>query len=158
MRSSNTGGTSVNYTYDALNRLSTVKDNRLASGTTTYTYDNAGNLPNYLYPNGVADALHLQHAEPPDERGDRRQSGDAGELRLHAGPAGNRTQVAELGGRQVNYTYDALYRLTGETIAGGPRRTAPSGTPTIRWAIADSGLRPWRRFRRRLPPMTPTTG
>src|SRR5262249_8464510 len=35
IRSSNTNGTSVNYSYDALNRLSQVQDNRLASGTTT---------------------------------------------------------------------------------------------------------------------------
>jgi len=27
--------------------------------------------------------------------------------------------VSEVGGRQVSYTYDALYRLTGKTIAGG---------------------------------------
>src|SRR5205807_1377174 len=53
MRSSNAGGASVGYVYDALNRLSTVTDNRLASGNTTYTYDEAGNLAGYLYPNGV---------------------------------------------------------------------------------------------------------
>ena len=43
VRSSNTNGTSVNYSYDELNRLSTVTDNRL-SGLTSYTYDPAGNL------------------------------------------------------------------------------------------------------------------
>jgi RHS repeat-associated protein len=35
------------------------------------------------------------------------------------GLAGNRTQVNELSGRQVNYSYDSLYRLTGEVISGG---------------------------------------
>src|SRR5262249_49899230 len=54
MRSSNAGGTSVDYAYDALNRLAKVTDNRLASGETTYTYDNAGNLAGYRYPNGVS--------------------------------------------------------------------------------------------------------
>ena len=39
MRSSNTNGTSVNYSYDPMNRLSTVTDNRLASGVTNYSYD-----------------------------------------------------------------------------------------------------------------------
>jgi RHS repeat-associated protein len=34
------------------------------------------------------------------------------------GPAGNRTSVAEFGGRRVDYTYDSLYRLTVETISG----------------------------------------
>ena len=36
------------------------------------------------------------------------------------GPAGNRTAVSELGGRTVTYTYDDLYRLKTETIAGDP--------------------------------------
>ena len=53
LRSSNADGTSVNYSYDVLNRVSTVIDNRLTFGTTTYSYDNAGNLQGYLYPNGV---------------------------------------------------------------------------------------------------------
>src|SRR3712207_8907421 len=43
------------------------------------------------------------------------------------GPAGNRTSVTELGGRQVNYTYDNLYRLKSETIAGSTN-AASNGT------------------------------
>jgi hypothetical protein len=43
--SSNPNGASVSYTYDDLNRLSTVVDNRLAgNNTTTYTYDPASNV------------------------------------------------------------------------------------------------------------------
>ena len=42
VRSSHANGVSVDYDYDALNRLETVVDNRL--GTTTYTYDPVGNL------------------------------------------------------------------------------------------------------------------
>ena len=34
--------------------------------------------------------------------------------------AGHRLSVSELSGRTVNYAYDNLYRLTGETIAGDP--------------------------------------
>jgi hypothetical protein len=36
------------------------------------------------------------------------------------GPAGNRTSVAELSGRTVNYGYDSLYRLTSESISADP--------------------------------------
>lgn len=39
------------------------------------------------------------------------------------GPSGNRTKVVELGGRSVDYAYDDLYRLTGETIVGDPDPT-----------------------------------
>jgi RHS repeat-associated protein len=34
------------------------------------------------------------------------------------GPTGNRTQIAEVG-KTKTYTYDDLYRLTGETLSGG---------------------------------------
>src|ERR1044071_8425743 len=46
VRSSNAGGLSVDYAYDALNRLETVTDNRLAAGAnaTGYSYDAVGNL------------------------------------------------------------------------------------------------------------------
>jgi len=40
----------MTYTYDPLNRLSTVTD---PNGTTTYGYDNVGNLQGVTYPNGV---------------------------------------------------------------------------------------------------------
>jgi RHS repeat-associated protein len=36
------------------------------------------------------------------------------------GAAGNRTAVADLGGRTVTYTYDDLYRLTNESISNDP--------------------------------------
>ena len=36
------------------------------------------------------------------------------------GPAGNRTSVVELSGRNVNYGYDDIYRLTSEAISNDP--------------------------------------
>ena len=58
--SSNANGVSVGYTYDSLNRLSTVVDNRLGSGqnTTTYTYDTASNVATATYPNNVQSTFH----------------------------------------------------------------------------------------------------
>ena len=49
--SSNTNGASVSYTYNDLNRLSTVVDNR-NGGTTTYSYDPASNVVTATYSNG----------------------------------------------------------------------------------------------------------
>ena len=52
IQSSNPNGVNVSYTYDGLNRLSTVVDNHLPSNnTTTYTYDNASNVVTVAYPN-----------------------------------------------------------------------------------------------------------
>jgi uncharacterized protein RhaS with RHS repeats len=53
--SSNANGASMSYTYDTLNRLSTVVDNRLPAcqNTTSYAYDGASNVTTVTYPNGV---------------------------------------------------------------------------------------------------------
>jgi RHS repeat-associated protein len=114
-RSSNADGLSVNYGFDALNRLSTVTDNRL-SAATSYAYDANGNLEGMTYPNGV----HTSYTYDRQNRLTNLSIGGAvlADYAYTLGAAGNRLSVTEKGGRTVNYTYDALYRLTGETISG----------------------------------------
>jgi RHS repeat-associated protein len=149
IRSSNTGGTSVNYSYDALNRLSAVTDNRLAPGTTTYGYDNVGNLQTVTYPNAVT---HLYAYDALNRLGNLSIATQASTLASYAytlGPSGNRTAVADLGGRQVNYMYDALYRLTRETVTGG----AVNGTATYQYDPVGNRLSRLST----LPPGGPTT-
>ncbi len=118
IRSSNTSGTSVNYGYDQLNRISTTRDNRLVSGTTTYGYDPVGNLQNYAYPNGVQSAYQYDALNRLKTLAISQGATALASYAYQLGPAGNRTQVSELGGRTVSYQYDNLYRLTQETIAG----------------------------------------
>src|SRR5262249_6849964 len=118
IRSSNANGTTVNYTYDMVNRLSQAQDNRLASGTTVYSYDNVGNLQGYKYPNGVQ-SNYTYNALNRLTNLTAAKSGTLASYAYTLGAAGNRTQVVEFGGRQVNCTYDNLYRLTAETITGG---------------------------------------
>jgi RHS repeat-associated protein len=122
INSSNTNGAAITYTYDGLNRLETVTDNRrLAQGAswarTTYHYDEAGNLADYVYPNAVQTCYHydaLNRLEWMDSQGSARLSMYSYTLGL----AGNRLSVAELSGRVAAYAYDDLYRLTSETISG----------------------------------------
>ncbi len=115
--SSNPNGASVSYTYDTLNRLSTVVDNRLPSGqnTTTYTYDPASNLATATYPNGLQsifnyDSLNRLTAFATPVSG----------YTYQLGPTGNRTSANELNGRTLNWSYDGIYRLTNETISADP--------------------------------------
>ena len=116
MASSNPNGVSVSYTYDDVGRLSTVVDNRLASGSnTTYTYDPASNLATAAYPNGL-------HSTFTYDQLDRLTalSTPVSSYTYQLGPTGNRTGATEGTGRTLTWTYDGIYRLTNESIGSAP--------------------------------------
>jgi RHS repeat-associated protein len=129
--SSNVGGASMTYAYDALNRLATVTDAFGTGGaleTTTYSYDAVGNLAGYSYPNGVSTGYSY---DPLNRLTSMQSSCGTGtgcaapntvisSYAYTLGPSGNRLSVAELSGRSVTYGYDDLYRLTSETVASDP--------------------------------------
>ncbi len=122
-RSSTPHGPSVDYSYDALNRLETVKDNNLLAlngGVTNYTYDSVGNLQGYSYPNGVNSSYAYNSLNRLTTMTVGTSTSSLAGYSYMLGPAGNRTAVTELSGRTINYSYDDLYRLTGESIANDP--------------------------------------
>ena len=118
IESGNTNGASMSYTYDSLNRLSLVVDNRLSgNNVTTYAYDNASNVATVTYPNGVEtqfqyDTLNRVSALATQQTG----------YAYQRGPTGNLLSASESSGRAESWTYDGIYRLTNETIS-----LAPSG-------------------------------
>ena len=112
------GQTNVNYTYDALNRLSTVSE--VNTGTTNYNYDNVGNLQSVTYPNGVAHNYSYDTRNRLTNLGVNASTTAIASYAYTLDAAGHRLSVSELSGRTVNYGYDNLYRLTGETIASDP--------------------------------------
>ena len=123
--SSNANGESLTYTYDQLNRLSTVTDNRLVaqgttSGVTTYNYDAVGNLQNYTYANGVTSAYSYDGLNRLTQMGAAKGGTSISNYSYTLGAAGNRLTVAELSGRSMAYGYDSLYRLTSEAVSGDP--------------------------------------
>ena len=127
MTSNHAHGVSVTYSYDDLNRLSTAADANLTglpTNITQYSYDNASNLGSVLYPNGVTtqftyDTLNrVMSASSQVSSGST--SGQVSSYTYQRGPTGNLSQVVELGGRQVNWSYDGTYRLTNESIANDP--------------------------------------
>jgi len=114
--SSNSNGASVSYSYDELNRLSTVEDNRLSgNNTTTYAYDPASNLTTATYANGVQSVMTYD----PLNRVTGLATQNSGYL-YQRGPTGNLTSATELNGRTLNWSYDGIYRLTNEATTSDP--------------------------------------
>jgi RHS repeat-associated protein len=122
MTSSNTNGVSVAYTYDNLNRLETVVDNRLVGQqTTTCSYDPASNLATVTYPNGLQSTFTYD----TQNRVTALSNAAASYTYTLDGTVGNRTGVTEKlaklpGARIVGWNYDGIYRLTTENISADP--------------------------------------
>jgi RHS repeat-associated protein len=134
MQSSNVNGVSVAYTYDSLNRLATVVDNRLPAGanTTSYSYDPASNLATVTYPNGLQSAFTYDDLNRVTAMNAAKAS-----YSYTLGPTGNRQSAAESSGRTLNWSYDGIYRLTNETISLDPM----SKNGTVAYALDPVGNR-----------------
>ena len=106
-------GYKAEYGYDKLNRLQSVVD---TNGRTEYTYDANGNVASMRYPNG-------NRAEYSYDKNNRLSverifNGAGGEIASYSytyGAAGECLRIVEKD-REIVYTYDRLYRLTGETV------------------------------------------
>ncbi len=103
------------YTYDSLNRLSTITDNQ--GGVTSQTYDQSSNLQSVTYANSVATAYtfdtlnRLVDLTTLDRFGEVIQS-----YAFTLATTGHREQIAEFDGSELVYAYDDLYRLTEDRV------------------------------------------
>jgi RHS repeat-associated protein len=126
--SSDPNGVNLGYEYDALSRLSAVDDAK--SGQTVYNYDEIGNLKNYIYPNLVNSEYQYDSLNRLTNLASGQLLTPIANYAYTVGPAGNRLTASETiirdplnpVPRTINriYTYDNIYRLTGETINGAP--------------------------------------
>jgi RHS repeat-associated protein len=123
LRTNHTNGASMDYAYDTLNRLSTAHDNTI-NGSTTYAYDDVGNLQSFAYPNGTSHTYTYDNLNRLTNLTGKAANTTIAQYAYTLGASGNRIGVAELSGRHATYGYDDLYRLVGETISG----VAQSGT------------------------------
>ncbi len=122
--SSNADGVKLGYRYDEANRLAFVDDSSQLSApgsqprTTSYAYNANGSLQTVTYANSV------QHAYTYDTLNRLRTLNVAkGAITLHSYeykllPSGHRQQIIENGARTTAFSYDSLYRLTGENLTG----------------------------------------
>ena len=134
--SSNANGTSINYGYDAVNRLASVLDNRL-SATTTNTFDDANNLATIVYPNGVVHSYTVDAKDHVTGLQVQRSAAILANYGYVRATTGAIQSVAENTGRAVNYTYDNAWRLTNEAISGDPVATNNGNLSYLLDAVAN---------------------
>lgn len=117
---------STQFVYGPGNRLNAVVDQ--ADRTTTYGYDVMGNVTTTVLPNGHVETRQYDDAHRLVFVGHEDNSGGViNSFSYVLDAVGRRTSVTEASGRQVNYVYDALDRLTSERInhpATGERMVA----------------------------------
>ncbi len=145
----NTNGISLSYTYDALNRLERVTDSH--TGTTAYGYDAPGNLTGCTYPNGITNGYTYDSLNRLTNLSafDAQQSPVAW-YGYTIAPSGHRLSAAENvaitnGVQTINriYSYDATYRLTGESFSvSGPVSLPDSAN--VGYTLDDVGNRLYR--------------
>ena len=145
--SSTANGVTNVYQYDALNRLTNVVGQ--ASSLSQYSYDLAGNLQTMRYGNGVTNLCQYDSLNRLTNSVWKLNAGTLASFYYQLGLTGNRTNVIESvnnSARTNIWNYDALYRLTSETI-GGASYTSPQslgygydpvGNRTIRTNITGS--------------------
>ena len=112
---------STSYEYDLLDRLTRVVDRN--GYATVYEYDANGNRTAVHYANGFTttydyDLLNRLIKQKTVDIDDN----VVVQYIYRLGTAGERLGVTELN-RSVEYTYDSLYRLSGETITEGEKTT-----------------------------------
>lgn len=127
--SARSGGASMSYTYDALNRVATAAD--AVAGSTAYGYDGVGNLQTVRYPNSVTNTYTYDSLYRLTNLVARNSGGTIASFAYRVAAAGNRTNLVEtVNGvtRTNSWGYDPLYRLTNETITA-----ASGGTISYRY-------------------------
>jgi RHS repeat-associated protein len=138
MRSSNTDGVSIDYTYDDVNRLQSVVDNRLANGTTTNTYDGVNNVLSTTAANGVQSVNAYNPVDRVMQLTHSKTGTTLASYTHTLDPTGRRLLVTESSGKVTTYTYDTVYRLKSETVAGD---AAASGNGVVNYTYDPVGNR-----------------
>jgi RHS repeat-associated protein len=126
--SSDVNGVNVSYGYDVLSRLSAVNDS--VNGSTAYGYDGVGNLQSCTYPNLVRSEYQYDSLNRLTNLASSQLLTPIANYAYTVSAAGNRLTASEqLLASSLNaqpktinriYTYDNIYRMTGETINGAP--------------------------------------
>lgn len=160
--SSNLDGVLLGYRYDEANRLAYVDDGSTDTvSTTSYTYNANGSLETVTYPNTIRHAYQYDSLNRLRTLSVGAVAPNSPVLHSYEYPlkaSGHRRQIIE-GAKTTTYTYDDLYRLTHEAIAGdthgnngtvaygldkvGNRESRTSSAPSVPSAFNTFNARDW---------------
>ncbi|MEZ5559641.1 MAG: RHS repeat-associated core domain-containing protein [Pseudomonadales bacterium] len=111
------------YGFDALARITSVTDPD--GGVTEYSYDGVGNVVGITYPNGTEAQLEYNSRSQTVRVRHLAPNGTTvlADFQYQLDANGNRIRMIETAGRTLDYTYDALNRLTRvvEDPSGSPQ-------------------------------------
>ncbi|MBE6899475.1 MAG: RHS repeat-associated core domain-containing protein [Ruminococcaceae bacterium] len=108
----------INYSYDNLNRLSTVSENGAIEAT--YTYDINGNRASLTLGNGVVTTYSYNLANWVTNLSNKNSNGATLSSYAYTYYAsGNQKSKTDNTGKVTSYVYDGLGRLTSESESGG---------------------------------------
>jgi RHS repeat-associated protein len=119
-----TNGVNLAYSYDPLNRLTNVLAN--GSPAAGYAFDGVGNLQALRYGNGATNLNQYDSLNRLTNSVWNLNASSLVSFHYQLGSTGNRTNLSETvnsASRGYAWKYDALYRLTNETLSV----TAPTG-------------------------------
>ena len=107
---------SVAYTYDDLNRLTTVSEN--GAQQAAYTYDTNGNRASLTYANGVTETYRYNKANWIISLENRNNSGLISSYTYTYYASGSQKTKTAADGKVTSYVYDGLNRLVQESETG----------------------------------------
>jgi RHS repeat-associated protein/uncharacterized repeat protein (TIGR01451 family) len=123
-----TNNQTIDYTYDVLNRLATVKPLGATNPIAIYAYTPVGSRESVSYDNGTSTSYTYNRRNRLTGISHKLGATVLLGVAYTLDPSGLRTGIAETGAinRTVTYDYDAVKRLTKESVvqAAGDRRTS----------------------------------
>jgi YD repeat-containing protein len=155
IESSNVNGVELAYEWDELNRLKAVTEPQI--GRADYTYDAAGNLKSYAYPNGIVVTRHYDALNRLTNLVHHRGQDIVAAYSYSLLPSGHRQAALEeldFDGtvRTISraYSYDTTYRLVREELASDGIPELPASA-RVDYVLDDVGNRLTRTSTSTLP-------
>ncbi len=134
----NSKGVTTAYTYDALNRLTSVQD--ALDQTSSYTYDGGGGLSSVIISNasGKSETLYTKNYNEQGLLTDKADS-TSNHTQMNYNARSLTEQTVDRNGTSATYTYDERGQQTTATLKASSTNTLASGTMQMKSIYGSGG-------------------